>query len=135
MSCSSSSPGKWRKGYVPQSACRVMNGSTEATGCGSCCLRSRKIRRKGWKCLRVVARIIGKLYGHGLRGTLWNGTVQLLDCTLGLHPLVEPDEPNSFRKSCVESQESITSILWLYKTWSWMMLVRNDDTGVCMYVC
>lgn len=34
MSCSSSSPGKWRKRNVPQSARGVVNGAAEPSRCG-----------------------------------------------------------------------------------------------------
>ena len=49
--------------------------------------------------LVVVARIVGELHRDRLGGSFRDGAVQLLDGPLGFHPLVEPYESHSFRKT------------------------------------
>ena len=99
MSCGSSSPGKWRKWYVPQSACCMMNRSSEASSCCRC-LRGCKVGCQGRKSLRIVARIVGEFDCYRLRGALWNGSVQFLDGPLCLHSLIESNKSHTFGQTC-----------------------------------
>lgn len=69
----------------------MVNGTAEATRRLGC-----QISGDRWYRLVVVARVVGEFDGDRLGGTLWNGAVQLLDCPLGLHALVEPDESDAF---------------------------------------
>lgn len=128
MSCSSSSPGKWRKRNVPQSACGVVNGAAEPSRRGSCSLRSRQVRCQWGKRLCIVAGVVCKFDRHRFSWPLWNGSVQLLDCSLGFHALVKPDETHPFRQTWVRKKSLSCnshlvegSITWPISSWSYII--------------
>lgn len=60
----------------------------------------REVRCQGRYRLVVVARVVGELDGDGLGRAFGNRAVQLLDRSLGLDALIEPDEANSLRQTC-----------------------------------
>ena len=61
----------------------------------SCRLRG-EVGRQWGNSFGIVTRIICKLDCNRLSGALWDGTIQFLNSTLGLYPLVETYETDTF---------------------------------------
>ena len=51
---------------------------------------------EGGDCFVTARRVVCELDRDGLSGALWDRPVQLLDCAIGFHLLVEADETNAF---------------------------------------
>jgi len=71
----------------------MMNWASESASSSS--LR-RQVSGQRWKSF-IVARIVGELYGDGFGVALWDGSIQLLDCSLGLVTLIETNKADAFR--------------------------------------
>ena len=59
----------------------------------------RQVRGQRRQPLGVVARVVGELDGDGLGAAVGHRAVQLVDGTLSLDALVEPDEPDALRQA------------------------------------
>ena len=54
-----------------------------------------KVGGQGGQGLGIVAGVVGELHRDGLRGSLGDRSIELLDGPLGLDSLIEADEANS----------------------------------------
>lgn len=70
----------------------MVNGSWEAT----IGLRRQVSSQRRQRLVQITAWIVGELDSDRFSGSLGRGTIQRLDGTLSLRPLVEPDEADPF---------------------------------------